>query len=71
MAHTYWSWLFTLIPWYKLTESSNVCSFPAAKLKHIEAKMASIQAERRIETAGDILKLIQAGEFSKDHISLK
>lgn len=46
-------------------------SFPAAKLKHIEAKLASTQADRRLETAEDILKLIQAGEFAKDHNSIK
>lgn len=45
-------------------------SFPAAKLKHIEAKLASTQADRRLETAEDILKLIQAGEFAKDHNSI-
>ncbi|XP_062578484.1 HAUS augmin-like complex subunit 3 [Saccostrea cucullata] len=41
-------------------------SYPAAKLKHIEAKIASVQSERRLETAEDILKTVQAGEFSKD-----
>lgn len=55
----------------KQKRSNYFFSFPAAKLKHIEAKLASTQADRRLETAEDILKLIQAGEFAKDHNSIK